>query len=40
VEALFLRAGAPVALRLTPHRWAGRGLLGCHLQRMLIAVLL
>lgn len=34
VEALFLRQGAPVALKLTPQRWSGRGLLGCHLRPM------
>ncbi|KAI8476042.1 MAG: hypothetical protein J3K34DRAFT_5325 [Monoraphidium minutum] len=32
VEVVFLRHGAPVALALTPRRWAGRGLLGCHLR--------
>jgi 26S proteasome non-ATPase regulatory subunit 9 len=32
VEVVFLRHGAPVALSLTPRRWAGRGLLGCHLR--------
>jgi 26S proteasome non-ATPase regulatory subunit 9 len=32
VEAVVLRSGAPVSLRLTPQRWAGRGLLGCHLR--------
>lgn len=32
VEALLLRQGAAVALTLTPRKWAGRGLLGCHLK--------
>lgn len=32
VEALVLRHGAPLALQLTPQRWGGRGLLGCHLR--------
>lgn len=32
VEALVLRHGEPHALQLTPQRWAGRGLLGCHLR--------
>jgi 26S proteasome non-ATPase regulatory subunit 9 len=27
-----LRRGERVALTLTPRRWAGRGLLGCHLR--------
>lgn len=31
-EALFWRQGAPLTLPLTPQRWAGRGLLGCHLR--------
>lgn len=29
---VVLRAGRRVALELTPRRWAGRGLLGCHLR--------
>lgn len=29
---LVLRAGRRVTLELTPRRWAGRGLLGCHLR--------
>jgi hypothetical protein len=32
VEVIFLRHGAPVTIALTPRRWAGRGLLGCHLR--------
>lgn len=32
IEALFLRQGLPVRLALTPRRWEGRGLLGCHLR--------
>lgn len=32
VEAVVLRHGHPLTLRLVPQRWAGRGLLGCHLQ--------
>eukprot|EP00887_Chlorella_sp_A99_P004437 scaffold30.g4437.t1 len=31
VRAVFLRAGEPVQLELTPRQWGGRGLLGCHL---------
>ena len=32
VPTALLRNGMPVLLMLTPQRWAGRGLLGCHLQ--------
>ncbi|EFJ47083.1 hypothetical protein VOLCADRAFT_61851 [Volvox carteri f. nagariensis] len=32
VAARVLRQGAPLELSLTPLRWSGRGLLGCHLQ--------
>ncbi|KAK9830275.1 hypothetical protein WJX72_010756 [[Myrmecia] bisecta] len=32
VPAAFLRQGHLVTLSLTPQRWAGRGLLGCHLR--------
>jgi 26S proteasome non-ATPase regulatory subunit 9 len=32
VEAVLLRQGQQVVLRLVPQRWAGRGLLGCHLR--------
>ena len=32
VPTALLRNGMPVLLILTPQRWAGRGLLGCHLQ--------
>lgn len=32
VEAVVLRHGAPLVLSLTPQKWAGRGLLGCHLR--------
>lgn len=32
VRMLVLRAGTPVILSLTPRRWEGRGLLGCHLR--------
>ncbi|GAB4816577.1 hypothetical protein N2152v2_003623 [Parachlorella kessleri] len=32
VEAVFLRHGATVTLKLVPQRWSGRGLLGCHLR--------
>ncbi|KAG2427413.1 hypothetical protein HXX76_012349 [Chlamydomonas incerta] len=32
VAATVLRQGAPVAVSLTPQRWSGRGLLGCHLK--------
>ncbi|PNH10580.1 26S proteasome non-ATPase regulatory subunit 9 [Tetrabaena socialis] len=31
VAATLLRQGAPVSASLTPQRWSGRGLLGCHL---------
>lgn len=32
VQTVFLRAGQQVELTLTPQRWSGRGLLGCHLR--------
>ncbi|KXZ50436.1 hypothetical protein GPECTOR_16g610 [Gonium pectorale] len=32
VPTTVLRRGAPLFLSLVPQRWAGRGLLGCHLQ--------
>lgn len=32
VESEWLHEGRRVAARLTPQAWAGRGLLGCHLQ--------
>jgi len=32
VELSVLRRGEEVRLGLTPQRWAGRGLLGCHLR--------
>lgn len=32
VQTVLLRHGAPVTLSLTPRRWAGQGLLGCHLR--------
>ena len=32
VEATVLRHGQPLSLSLTPQRWSGRGLLGCHLR--------
>ncbi len=32
VAATVLRQGAPLAVSLTPQRWSGRGLLGCHLK--------
>lgn len=32
VETVVLRHGAPLVLALTPRRWDGRGLLGCHLR--------
>ena len=32
VAATVLRQGAPVVVSLTPQRWSGRGLLGCHLK--------
>lgn len=32
VEAQVLRRGSSLSLKLTPHSWGGRGLLGCHLR--------
>jgi 26S proteasome non-ATPase regulatory subunit 9 len=32
LEAAVMRQGAPVHLRLKPQKWAGPGLLGCHLR--------
>jgi 26S proteasome non-ATPase regulatory subunit 9 len=32
IEVLVLRNGQRVRLQVTPKRWEGRGLLGCHLQ--------
>ncbi|KAF6259949.1 hypothetical protein COO60DRAFT_1294635 [Scenedesmus sp. NREL 46B-D3] len=32
VPVVFLRAGQAVQMQLTPRKWAGRGLLGCHLR--------
>jgi len=32
LEAVVLRNGQEVKLRLIPQKWEGRGLLGCHLQ--------
>jgi 26S proteasome non-ATPase regulatory subunit 9 len=32
VAVVFLRAGQAVQMQLTPRKWAGRGLLGCHLR--------
>lgn len=32
VALLVLRRGEELRLALTPQRWAGRGLLGCHLR--------
>lgn len=32
VEARLLRRGSAVTVKLTPHTWGGRGLLGCHLR--------
>ncbi|EIE19419.1 hypothetical protein COCSUDRAFT_19635 [Coccomyxa subellipsoidea C-169] len=32
VPAIVLRQGETVSLKLTPERWAGQGLLGCHLR--------
>lgn len=32
LEAVVLRNGEEVKLRLIPQKWEGRGLLGCHLQ--------
>ena len=32
LEVVVLRRGERVALSLTPRRWEGRGLLGCHLR--------
>lgn len=32
VKAVVLRQGAPLTLQLTPHKWFGQGLLGCHLR--------
>ncbi len=32
VDARVLRRGSIVDLKLTPHTWGVRGLLGCHLR--------
>lgn len=32
VDARLLRRGSIINLKLTPHSWTGRGLLGCHLR--------
>lgn len=32
VQVVFLRAGQAVQMQLVPQKWAGRGLLGCHLR--------
>lgn len=32
VPAIVLRQGETVTLTLRPERWAGQGLLGCHLR--------
>jgi 26S proteasome non-ATPase regulatory subunit 9 len=32
VSTAWLRAGQQLELQLTPQRWDGRGLLGCHLR--------
>jgi 26S proteasome non-ATPase regulatory subunit 9 len=32
VPVVFLRAGQAVQMQLVPRKWAGRGLLGCHLR--------
>lgn len=32
LHAVCLRQGEVVSLKMTPARWAGQGLLGCHLQ--------
>lgn len=32
VEARLLRRGSALSVKLTPHTWGGRGLLGCHLR--------
>jgi len=32
IESEWARGGQLVKVALTPQRWAGRGLLGCHLQ--------
>jgi 26S proteasome non-ATPase regulatory subunit 9 len=32
LEAVVLRDGQELKLKLTPQKWEGRGLLGCHLQ--------
>lgn len=34
VQARFLRHGLPTVLTVRPQRWAGPGLLGCHLRPM------
>ena len=32
VEAQWLRMGGVLTLKLTPQKWNGRGLIGCHLR--------